>query len=344
MKEEILCVSYFDYLIGPSTFYCNEPLDDSPDYPNLNRILDFNEDEGSFIFAFRKYQTLNHLFLIESDIARGGSELVMITYMIKAAYFKNEIVDVFNYLESKMPILEKYASDLKEIKEFKSILHSKSKPEYQSGTLNVGSAEFRKEFLNLYNKYNEKLSLKSSKYAKIGVKQKLKKIFIVGTPSSGKTTFIKNIESIQFRDQTNPGLPTRIFELVIDNMEILTYDCIEKKFECAKCENLGGCLENAQGFVFVFDLTKEKSIIDAKESLQSILNSCSEIDNEKIPVLLIGNKIRDKEGFNADYISNTFDFEELEDCGMKLKYYSMNIAREKKKIMKALRWTVRHMI
>ena len=342
--NEILCINYFDYLIGPSTFYCNESLEDNPDYPDLNKILDFNEEEGSFIFSYRKFQTINHLFFMQSDAARGGHELLMITYMIRAAYFKNEIVDVFKYLESKIPILEEYASKIKEIEELKSILHAQNKPKYQAGVLNLGSDEFRKNFLNLYEEYYERLSLKSSSNGIISFGQPLKKIFIVGNPSSVKNTFIDNIESIKFRDQTNPGLPTRIFELVIDNMEFLTYDCIVKRFECAKCENLGGCLQYAQGFVFIFDLTKEESILEARESFQSIMNSCSEINNERIPVLLIGNKIQDQEGFDDTYVSKTFDFEDIEECGMKLKYYKMNVALEEEKIMQALRWTVRHMI
>ena len=127
-------------------------------------------------------------------------------------------------------------------------------------------------------------------------------------------------------------------------MEVLTYDCIVKRFECAQCENLGGCLQNAQGFVFIFDLTKEDSIIEASENFQSIINSCSEIENERIPILLIGNKAQDKEGIDPDYVSKAFDFEEIEECGMKLKYYTMDVAREDEKIMKALRWAVRHMI
>jgi len=344
MKEEILCISYFDYLIGPSTFYCNESLDDNPDYPDLHKILDFNEDEGSFIFSYRNFQTINHLFFIKSDIARGGHELLMITYIIRADYFKNEIVDVFKYLESKIPILEEYASILKGIDEFKSILHVKNKPEYQAGVLNIGSQDFKNNFLNLYDSYYEKLSLKSSTGPRTTSKQQLKKIFIVGNPSYVKNTFIENVESIEFRDQTNPGLPTRIFELIIDNMEVLTYDCIVKRFKCVQCENLGGCLQNAQGFVFIFDLTKEDSIIEASENFQSIMNSCSEIENERIPILLIGNKVQDKQAIDTDYVSKAFDFEEIEECGMKLKYYTMDVAREDQKIMKALRWAVRHMI
>ena len=95
MSEQILCVSYFDQVIGPNLFYCSEEHLEGPEYPDLGRILEFNESEGSFIFAFRKYQTLNHIFFIDSNVARGRKEILMITYLIKSAYFKNEIADVF---------------------------------------------------------------------------------------------------------------------------------------------------------------------------------------------------------------------------------------------------------
>ncbi|TFF88343.1 MAG: hypothetical protein EU548_08980, partial [Promethearchaeota archaeon] len=61
MQEQILCVSYFDQIIGPSRFYCSEPLKNSKDAPDLDKILEFVDEEGFFIFAFRKYQSLNYL-------------------------------------------------------------------------------------------------------------------------------------------------------------------------------------------------------------------------------------------------------------------------------------------
>ena len=61
MDNQILCISYFDQIIGPNRFFCSEPLKEGPDSPDLNKILEFNDEEGTFIFAFRKYQTVNHL-------------------------------------------------------------------------------------------------------------------------------------------------------------------------------------------------------------------------------------------------------------------------------------------
>ena len=104
-QNQILCITYFDQVIGPSTFYSNELLSASVEAPDINRILEFNDEEGTFIFAYRKFQTVNHIFYVDSDFARGGKELMMITYMIKTAIFKDEIVDVFRYLDSKAPVL-----------------------------------------------------------------------------------------------------------------------------------------------------------------------------------------------------------------------------------------------
>ena len=96
----ILALNYFDSILGPNLLYSSSPLIPK-EHPDLSRILEFTEEEGSFIFTFRKYQTINHIFYIDSEFARGGKELLMITYMIRAAYFKDEITDVYNYLSSK---------------------------------------------------------------------------------------------------------------------------------------------------------------------------------------------------------------------------------------------------
>ena len=74
------------------------------------------------------------------------------------------------------------------------------------------------------------------------------------------------------------------------------------------------------------------------------MNKCEEIENERVPILIIGNKFDDKEEFDSDYVYNTFNLKELQDCGMKIKYFPINVIKENNKIMQALRWLVRHMI
>jgi hypothetical protein len=69
-QDQILCISYFDQVIGPNMLYCSEPLLGTIGAPDLGRILEFNEEEGTFIFAAHKYQTLNHIFYIDSLSSR----------------------------------------------------------------------------------------------------------------------------------------------------------------------------------------------------------------------------------------------------------------------------------
>ena len=111
--------------------YCSEDFEPGGENPEIGRILEFNDEEGTFIFAFRKYQTINHIFYIDSQFARGGKELIMITYMMRAAYFKNEITDVFKYLQSKTPLLEDFAQEIAKLNELPAVLQTHQKPESQ---------------------------------------------------------------------------------------------------------------------------------------------------------------------------------------------------------------------
>lgn len=343
-KPQILCISYFDQIIGPNKFHCSETLIDDIDTPNLGRILEYNEEEGSFIFAFRKYQTINHIFYIDSKFARGGKELIMISYMIRAAYFRNEISDIFKYLDSKTKILEDFASELKDLDEITSILNRKNKFVEREDLLELASAKFKDHFLRLFQKYFNKLTKNFEISTFLDSALNIKKLYIIGARNVGKSSFLKNIEAIQFHNQANNDLPTRIYNVVIDNMEILTYDCIERDFICEKCKNYGGCLKNAQGFILMINISDKNSIFDAKEKLKKIINICDDIENKVTPVLIIGNKIDNKEEINSNKIYSEFNLNELIACGMKIKYYPINIMKENDKIMKSLRWVIREIV
>ena len=230
-QNQILSVSYFDQVIGPNIFYSSEPLGDVAGAPDLDRILEFNEEEGTFIFAYRKFQTVNHLFYIDSKFARGGKELLMISYMIKTAFFKDGIVDVFKYLDSKGPILEDFAEELKELNDLTSLLHMK-KSFSEGNVLNYGDEKFKNTFLELFNKYFQKLIPKYRVESPIKNKKLIKRIFIVGAPKAGKKTLLKNIEFIQFLNIKNNDLSVRILEVIIENLEILNYNEEKCEFGC----------------------------------------------------------------------------------------------------------------
>jgi hypothetical protein len=93
---------------------------------------------------------------VESELARGGIETVMITFMIN----NTEVEDVFKFLESKTPILEDFSRDIKGLEELPLILHGRVNSE---DIFKIGSTRFHDEFLELYNSYYEKLRPKFEK-------------------------------------------------------------------------------------------------------------------------------------------------------------------------------------
>ncbi len=148
--DDNLSIAFFDQVIGPRLFYCSnsECFEDF----DLFSFLDVLEP-GTFIFAFKKFHTINHIFTIDSEHARGFKEIIMLTYMIRNI----DIEDTYRYLKSKTLVLEALAKDIKELKEFKIILSRKNKPE---NILELGSEEFRNDFLDIYERYCNILSSK----------------------------------------------------------------------------------------------------------------------------------------------------------------------------------------
>ncbi|MFX1322116.1 MAG: ADP-ribosylation factor-like protein [Promethearchaeota archaeon] len=343
-QDQILCISYFDNVIGPNTLYCSEPLLKSIETPDLGRILEFNEEPGTFIFAYRKYQTVNHIFYINSKLARGGKDLMMISYLVKTAIFKDEIVDVFKYLDSKAPILEEFASEIKKLKEISTLLHSEKSAISSATILDLANDTLKKEFLRIFNKYYSKLTPRFQFEPPLKGKRKIKKIFIFGAPKVGKTTFLKNIELIQFLNIKNDDIITRILEVLIENLEILHYDEDKKEFKCKLFDNFDDCIKNAQGFIGLTNISDKKSIGKTNKLFNIIKDKCIELENEMAPVLIIGNKFDNREKYNMEYIFQKFNLEDLKQKGVKVKYQPLNIMTDDEEVMKSLRWLIKSLL
>ncbi|MGV9171062.1 MAG: ADP-ribosylation factor-like protein [Promethearchaeia archaeon] len=348
-SKHFLCISYFDQIIGPNIFYCNERIEEKndKDFPNLTRIMEFNEEDGSFIFAFRKYQTINRIFNINSRFARGGKEVLMISYLVKSSYFRNEITDVFKYLQLKKPLLRKFSKELSQIEELPKVLASEKSGHIDGNLIQLGSKEFQEKFLAIFNKYYEKIIPRIPYHLPTTSRgTSKKKIFIFGSEKSGKKTFLKNIEVIQFHKQKNRDLPTLIYEIVIDNIEVMTFHCTNKELECEECSHFGNCINDAQGFVLIFDASDKKSLIEAKKKYQVIVNKCQlyEKNIQDTPVLIIGNKFTYHEEVPEEMVEEVFNFEPARVCDIVFKYFPINIMKEDEKLMRSLRWLVQHML
>jgi GTPase SAR1 family protein len=344
-KEVILCVSYFDTTLGPTNLYCSSPLN-KQEHPDLGKILEFTE-EGTFIFTFRKYQTINHIFHIDSEFARGGREFLMLTYMIRAAYFKDEITDVYNYLLSKTPDLESYASELKNLRELTEILHIHKNNINRKGTLDEASKGFKKEFFELFNKYLEKMTPHLDLTSHLLDKGNLKKIYIFGPRNSGKTELVKNLEVIQFLQYKNNNmkrdLSSKIYDFIIDNIEVLTYKCVDDETDDENTKLYEDCIDNAQGFILIFNASNKDTVKETIEMFQLVLNRCQD-KGDFIPILIIGNKFHDKEEITPQMILENFKLDELAECGLLIQPYSINVLSDNEKIIEAIRWLLQQII
>jgi hypothetical protein len=343
-QDQILSIAYFDQVIGPNIFYSSEPLEDVAGAPDLDRILEFNEEEGTFIFAYRKFQTVNHLFYIDSKFARGGKELMMISYMIKTAFFKDGIVDVFKYLDSKGPILEDFAEEIKKLNDLTSLLHKKKSVISEGNVLKYADETLRNTFLEIFNKYFQKLIPKYRVETPIKDKKKIKKIFILGAPNAGKKTLLKNIEFIQFLNIKNNDLSVRILEVIIENLDILNYNEEKCEFGCKGFDSYDDCVNHAQGLIFICKLSDKKSILDTKNMFQVIEEKFFEQHLEPVPVLIVGNKFSIEEEDKKEYIHEIFNIRKLKEEGRRIRYFPIKILEEDQRVMKSLRWMIKNIL
>jgi GTPase SAR1 family protein len=271
----------------------------------------------------------------------------MITYLIRAAYFKDEITDVYNYLLSKTPDLENFASELKNFNGLTELLHSHKNRTNQKNTLSLASKKFKKDFLNIFNGYLEKMTPQIGITSHLLAKEDLKKVYVFGPENAGKTTFVKNLEVIQFLQYKNNAmkrdLANKIYDFLIDNIEILTYECVEDDTNGKIVKLYEDCLDNAQGFILIFNASNKDSLKETIEMFRLVLNRCLD-KGEFMPVLIIGNKFHDKEEITSDLIYENFDMDELAECGLLMQYFSINVLSENEKIIEAIRWLLKQII
>ncbi len=341
--DQILCVSYFDQVIGPNTLYCEPLMDDIVGAPDLDRVLEFNDEEGTFIFAYRKFQTVNNIFYIDSKFARGGKELIMVSYLIKTAIFKDEIVDVFKYLDSKTPILEDFAEEIKKLDELPALLHL-DKTVSSGNLLDLANEKLKTTFLDIFQESFQRLTPEFRLETPIKSRKRIKKIFIIGANKAGKKTFLKNLELIQFLRIKSNDLTNLIYEAIIENLEILKFDEDSCYFECKNFNSFEDCLNHAQGLIFIFKVSDLQSINETKKLFQIIEDKRKEMEINSVPILIIGNKSAIYEKDKTNLINKTFEVKKLKENGIRIRFYPIQILEEDHMVMKALRWMIKNIL
>ncbi|TXT58510.1 MAG: putative Small GTP-binding domain protein, Arf-domain signature [Promethearchaeota archaeon] len=339
--SEVLCISYFSSILGPRVVYCTNPEIANYKHPDLEKILEFNDKPGSFIFAGLKYQTNNFLFYIDTKEVKSGKILVMITYMIRSSFFMKQISNVFKFLESTGVLLKELGKKMvQNVEKIVSFLFDFNGSSLEENITKISESPNFTYFSELLNEYLDKISEKKDLVFSTR-KRSSKKIFIIGDRNTDtKNTFLRNLEVLQFHKQNNIDLPSRIFEVTIENMEILTYDCLRNDKFCFYCPNFKTCLENAEAFIIIFNQTNKESLLEAKSNLDLLLEKL----DHSIPVLVIGNKMQNKKNFPREMIFSEFELPQLKDSKMNIEYFSINLNTDNRKIKKALQWLIKKII
>ena len=332
MIEKFLVISYFDMRIGPNILYSNSDINNIYGFPDLSKILEFSE-EGTFSFSFRKFQTINTIFNMTSDLARGGQDQLMISCIIRASYFKNELTDIYQYLESKKSILEQLVAELKALPNFNLVLHkNKLNPTIKQFT--DYCKEHKVDFFPIYDRYFS-LIFPESEIRIITQDINLqKKILLFGPKGSGKDTFLRSIEAIQFHNsQSNLDIPNRILGIIIDNIILAnTSDFLSN--------DMG--LDIAQAIVYIIKNIDKKTCNEVNSVIEKYISTYSKQKYGKVPFLIINNVFQDKNPLREKQIKkNISNLKRLKKEKIPIKYFSLNVFNEDPILLEPLKWLIR---
>lgn len=354
MIDKFLVISYFDINIEPNILYSNKDISNIYGFPDLKKILEFSELDGTFLFSFRRFQTINTIFNMESDIAREGKDMFMISCIIRASYFKNAVTDIYKYLETKTNILEKFAAEIKLLPNFNLILQKyKENPiieqfkEYPSFNLILHKykenptidqfkeycEEFKVDFFSIYDRFFD-LIFPASDIRLITQDTNLKKkILLLGPEGSGKETFLRSIEVLQFKSQNKLDIPTRILEIIIDNIIISN-----------PSEFLNGKvgLDIAQAVILIIKNIDKNTFNEVNLLIEKFISSYSSQKFGKVPLLIINNAIKDQTPLREKEIKkNISNLKGLNKEKIPIKYYSLNVLIEEPELLEPLKWLIK---
>jgi len=332
MIEKFLVLSYFDMHIGPNILYSNTDISNIYEFPDLSRILEFSEVDDTFIFSFRKFQTINTIFYMKSDIARGGEDLLMISGVIRASYFKNELMDIYKYLETKKNFLEKFASELKLLPNFNLILHKyKQNPTIEQ--FKEYCEEFKIDFLSIYDRFFDLIFPESEIRIITQDIAVQKKILLLGPKGSGKDTFLRSIEILQFNSQSKLDIPTRILGIIIDNIILSNvFDFLNGKVG----------LDIAQAIILLIKNIDKNTCDEVNSLIEKFISSYSSQKFGKVPLLIINNVIKDETPLREIEIKkNISNLKRLKKEKIPIKYYSLNVLNKDPKLLEPLKWLIK---
>ena len=138
---------------------------------------------------------------------------------------------------------------------------------------------------------------------------------------------------LQFKSQNKLDIPTRILEIIIDNIIVSNAS-----------EFLNGKvgLDIAQAVIFLIKNIDKNTFNEVNLLIEKFISSYSSQKFGKVPLLIINNVIKDQTPLREKEIKkNISNLKRIEEENIPIRYYSLNVLIEDPKLLEPLKWLIK---
>lgn len=258
--------SVFDSLAGPKVFMSHPPIDESVGM-SVAELLDIRHDKGFFIHSFGEYSAINFPFRIDSPLARGGEDMLLVSFVFDFFCKQPQVV---------RDLMQEFIAAVQQIENVYVLFPP--------------DAEIDADY---ERKVNDVALLLEELY-KTG-KERLESSFIgkmlmVGLDKAGKTSITRVLRDPEgFSPTQRPTLGVNIVKTVMNEMEFSIYDVGgQKQFR----KRWFSTVAEPSAVIYVHDISEsdENRIEESRQEFDGVVSWLNEIESDA-PVLIVGNKI-----------------------------------------------------
>ncbi|MHA1734012.1 MAG: ADP-ribosylation factor-like protein [Promethearchaeota archaeon] len=291
----ILALSYFDTIYGPRIFWCSPQtfmrlevvLDQLPPLMNLEEedvfYYDFRYEFGTRQINLGILKSSNLIFQVQSPLARGGYEGLMVSHLHLMADPD---------LEADREVLTTFVEEFKEkVKDAYQAFHPKKLPT---------AADKEAQIKSFIEEFHESIPQETAM-----VKHEAR-LLLVGLRGSGKKSVTRRIREIFYdTDTSSAKLSVNVLRFLLGNLRVTTYNLPDG-------DERGlwrGYFKNKNGVIFVVDAASPEKFDVAREWLEE-MRKIPEASG--LPKLVLLNKM-DAAACNPNEVARALGVDGFED-------------------------------
>ncbi len=291
MPENTLLLSYFDNIVGPVVFLAEPATVNKKNFDNVSQLMGLYKT-GFFMHEFGGLKSANLIFQIPSRYARGGQEMLMLSYLSTS--------------DLDMRLVQEHMTDFcRQLERCKDSY----KAFYINSTKYQGDPErFKKVedlFKALYHSFPSEIVIFTPRQAKI---------FLFGLTQAGKTTLLHALQNRKITKENIPTVNIGVTKVFVDSVSIMVYDA---PGQATYRDSWAPQLNGQDGLVFVVDITDKKRIGEAKGVLHDF---AMRWETSHLPLAVLYNKV-DIKTPKVENITKELEVARLQDKNRPVKYF-----------------------